>query len=807
MSHFSVKPFEGDDTQLALLASLESLTPGTGQFILKLTSTTLGLGSGITGSGTANQITYFTSSNAIASSPSIDVLSKLLKDSVLNTTVDWENEELNESFGLITRSSLNWKSRKAYSSAGVNTFDYEIPAFPVFTSNGFLKTSGGNGTLSVDTTAYLSGVTTDTTLTGAGTGGSPLAINLGKSNIWTGVVTLSPAIRTSGSASYFKINAPADTGITASTESIGVNIVGATRTWADGTVAVQREYLFQAPTYNKTTTAATFTQSGTVVITGAPISGTGVTQTNPYALWIQSGNMHIGDQLGGSPYAPIGENGIEVAYSNDTAGGVATTVTNISSGTHAYGGFGLVNDLGNGSSYTHFAGMFYTGNGYNDASYGAIFNVPNQLQIYGTDGPTIIGTQATGAAGYMNVVIGGSALANEVARFTTTGMGIGTTTVTSKLNVNATNLGTTQTLVSGITIGTNTAATLNNQQIGGALTLSSNGFATGSSTSRNTSFVLFTVPSQGNANPTANLVIQSSLNGGALSGNLLTISLAGVVSTGSSFSVGGSGSLNSTGNVAIANTVNGVTADIGSGSTASGSTVAITIGNGGASGSIKTIIIGSSTAGVTSTTTMNGSITNTGNLKLAAGTTTVSPLTFQSGTNLTTAAAGNMEFDGTQLYFSPSTTRHALIQDNGSRLTSGTIPVATTSGFLIDSSFTTTNLVSNNFSPTSTNVTNITSSTPNNATYQRMGNIVTVFGSITVTNTLAVASEVDVSLPVASNLGAASDLNGLATMDSTASVNIYIKGDATNDRASIFFTSAGIGQTSTIYYSYQYKVI
>lgn len=142
-----------------------------------------------------------------------------------------------------------------------------------------------------------------------------------------------------------------------------------------------------------------------------------------------------------------------------------------------------------------------------------------------------------------------------------------------------------------------------------------------------------------------------------------------------------------------------------------------------------------------------------------------------------------------------------------STLTSGFFPVASTGGLLINSALSTTNLVSNNFTPTATNVTNITSSTPNNATYQRVGNIVNVFGTITVTNTLAVASEVDVSLPVASNLGSATDLNGLATMDSTASVNIYINADATNDRARIFFTSAGVGQTSTIYYSYSYKII
>lgn len=109
--------------------------------------------------------------------------------------------------------------------------------------------------------------------------------------------------------------------------------------------------------------------------------------------------------------------------------------------------------------------------------------------------------------------------------------------------------------------------------------------------------------------------------------------------------------------------------------------------------------------------------------------------------------------------------------------------------------------------PTATNVTNITASTPNNSTYTRVGNIVNVAGSITVTNTLAVASEVDVSLPVASNFAAATSLNGTATMDSTASVNMYIKGDATNDRASIFFTSAGVGQTSTIYYTFGYQVI
>ena len=61
------------------------------------------------------------------------------------------------------------------------------------------------------------------------------------------------------------------------------------------------------------------------------------------------------------------------------------------------------------------------------------------------------------------------------------------------------------------------------------------------------------------------------------------------------------------------------------------------------------------------------------------------PLKFTSGTNLATAEAGAMEYDGTQLYFSPSTTRNILAQVSGSTaLTTGSIPFATTSGYLTE---------------------------------------------------------------------------------------------------------------------------
>jgi hypothetical protein len=54
--------------------------------------------------------------------------------------------------------------------------------------------------------------------------------------------------------------------------------------------------------------------------------------------------------------------------------------------------------------------------------------------------------------------------------------------------------------------------------------------------------------------------------------------------------------------------------------------------------------------------------TPTARLHIAAGTATAStaPLKFTSGTNLTSPLGGEMEFNGTNLFFSPSTTRHTV---------------------------------------------------------------------------------------------------------------------------------------------------
>jgi len=52
--------------------------------------------------------------------------------------------------------------------------------------------------------------------------------------------------------------------------------------------------------------------------------------------------------------------------------------------------------------------------------------------------------------------------------------------------------------------------------------------------------------------------------------------------------------------------------------------------------------------------------TMTGSLVLTTGTATVAPLKFVAGTNLTTATAGSMEFDGSSLFFTPASTRKTV---------------------------------------------------------------------------------------------------------------------------------------------------
>jgi hypothetical protein len=63
------------------------------------------------------------------------------------------------------------------------------------------------------------------------------------------------------------------------------------------------------------------------------------------------------------------------------------------------------------------------------------------------------------------------------------------------------------------------------------------------------------------------------------------------------------------------------------------------------------------------------------NVTIVAGTNSAAPLNFTSGTNLTSATAGAMEYDGTNFYLTPVSTRETILFADFSNVT-GTLGLA-----------------------------------------------------------------------------------------------------------------------------------
>ena len=128
-----------------------------------------------------------------------------------------------------------------------------------------------------------------------------------------------------------------------------------------------------------------------------------------------------------------------------------------------------------------------------------------------------------------------------------------------------------------------------------------------------------------------------------------------------------------------------------------------------------------------------------------------------------------------------------------------------TSPYVASSSLPT--LTSGTYTPTLTNVSNIDSSTANVCQYQRVGSIVTVFGSASVDASAAASFSLGVSLPIASNFAAATDANGVAAYSNVGSDGGgRISADTTNDRVTLVCISPSTSAI-TFYFSFSYTVI
>ncbi|MNQ85852.1 hypothetical protein D3C85_1010280 [compost metagenome] len=123
-----------------------------------------------------------------------------------------------------------------------------------------------------------------------------------------------------------------------------------------------------------------------------------------------------------------------------------------------------------------------------------------------------------------------------------------------------------------------------------------------------------------------------------------------------------------------------------------------------------------------------------------------------------------------------------------------------------DITVSTPTLASGVYTPTLTNVNNVSASTSFEAQWLRVGNVVTVSGRVDIDPTgSGSAVHLGISLPVASNFTADSDLSGVGGATDVAGQVSGLHADTTNDRASLEFVSQSTANQE-MYYHYTYEV-
>lgn len=225
------------------------------------------------------------------------------------------------SLGIKTNANLTWNS---------NTALLGLTGTQVITSSsaaafGVGQNGATNPAFNVDasTASSVSGLSIKSQISGAGPllesiGGSnePMTIRTkgsGQMQIRTagsGAISLQPngtATRynftdtaasftptTSGTAATvrFGVTAAADTGLTAGTEAPWIYLNGGvTRQHASNTaITTQRDIRIDATTHSFASSGGVITDGSTVYISGPPIAGTNATITNPWSLYVASGN-------------------------------------------------------------------------------------------------------------------------------------------------------------------------------------------------------------------------------------------------------------------------------------------------------------------------------------------------------------------------------------------------------------------------------------------------------------------------------------------------------------------------------------
>jgi hypothetical protein len=106
--------------------------------------------------------------------------------------------------------------------------------------------------------------------------------------------------------------------------------------------------------------------------------------------------------------------------------------------------------------------------------------------------------------------------------------------------------------------------------------------------------------------------------------------------------------------------------------------------------------------------------------------------------------------------------------------------------------------VSLTYTPTLTNTTNISASTPFASMFVRTGNLVVVYWTVDVTPTAAAptATELQISLPIASNFSDTIQAAGCGNCLSVPAQTSIVESNAANDRAAIKFLATNTGNAN-----------
>ncbi|HEY0772069.1 MAG TPA: hypothetical protein VGD31_17205, partial [Sphingobacteriaceae bacterium] len=177
------------------------------------------------------------------------------------------------------------------------------------------------------------------------------------------------------------------------------------------------------------------------------------------------------------------------------------------------------------------------------------------------------------------------------------------------------------------------------------------------------------------------------------------------------------------------------------------------------------------------------------------------------GTTTTTVFGGEIQLDDVGNSDDLTLNNSSIISTGNSSFSvgnaSGPLTLTSSSGNLSVTAV--GGLVAGTYSPTLTNVANVSSSTAGVCHYSRVGNEVTMAIRVSITTTAAASTTLAVSLPIASNFTAVDDVVGMG-MGWNNLIPALADADFTNDRIEIDFTGMGAGQTNTFLINLMYTV-